>query len=280
MKKLLTRTLVGIAYVAVMVAGTVLRPWTLLVLVFLLTALAVEEFTQIISTGKSLKVSREVVAGPSMFLPGATYIVCTHPEINPLVAFAPWLVLLLYAYIYELAQKNADPIGELGLYALTQIYIVLPLALLPVLALGPVSAQIAGEPFWLFPLATYIFLWVDDSGAYIVGSLLGRHKMVPRISPGKTWEGAAGGMLLTLVAAMIMAHLFPFFGIWRWTGLALVVVFFGTCGDLTESLIKRQLGLKDSGHLLPGHGGILDRIDSMLLAVPAVIVYLAICGVA
>ena len=101
-------------------------------------------------------------------------------------------------------------------------------------------------------------------------------QLFPRISPGKTWEGSIGGAVSALLAAVLMAYLFPFMNLWRWLGLAMVVVVFGTWGDLTESLIKRSLGIKDSGNLLPGHGGILDRIDSMLFAFPAAVVYLCI----
>lgn len=280
MKKLLTRTLVGVAYVAVMVAGTVLRPWALLLLVLLLTALAVEEFTHIVSAGCDLRVNKVVLICSGLFFPVATYFACTLPDVSVLLLFTPWLAALLFAFISELGQGHANPLGNLGLMALTQLYVVLPLALLLVLALGPVAAQQTDAPFWLFPLATYIFLWLDDSGAYIFGSLLGRHKLAPHISPGKTWEGSAGGLLLTLAAAVVLWKLFPFFGMGKWLGMALVVVVFGTFGDLTESMMKRQLGLKDSGKLLPGHGGILDRIDSMLMAVPAVLIYLALCGVA
>lgn len=280
MKKLLTRILVGVAFVAVMVTGTVLRPWALLLLVLLLTALAVEEFTHIVSAGCDLRVSRIVSVCSALLFPVATYFVCTLTGVNVLLLYTPWLAALLFFFIFELGQSHSNPLGNMGLMALTQLYVVLPLSMLLVLALGPVSAQMAGEPFWLFPLATYVFLWLDDSGAYVFGSLFGRHQLAPKISPGKTWEGSAGGLLLTLAAAFAMWKLYPFFGIGKWLGMALVVVVFGTFGDLMESLMKRQLGLKDSGKLLPGHGGILDRIDSMLMAVPAVLIYLVLCGVA
>lgn len=278
MKKLLTRTVVGAAYVAVMVAGTMLRPWTLLLLVLLLTALAVHEFTYIVSTGCGLMVNRSALACSALFFPSATFFACTLTEVNVLLLFVPWLVTLLFFFIFELGQNHPNHLGNLGLMSVSQLYVVLPLSILLVLALGPVSAQAVGKPFWLFPLGTYIFLWLNDSGAYIFGSLLGKHKLAPKISPGKTWEGAVGGLVLTMVAAFAMARFFPCMGIGKWLGMAVVVVVFGTFGDLTESLMKRQLGLKDSGRLLPGHGGILDRIDSMLLAVPAVLVYLILCG--
>ena len=121
----------------------------------------------------------------------------------------------------------------------------------------------------------------NDTGAYCTGSLLGRHKLFPRVSPGKTWEGSIGGALLVVAVALAIWHFTTLYGVndlglsaAEWAGMGLVVVVFGTWGDLVESLFKRTLGVKDSGNILPGHGGMLDRFDSSLLAVPAVVVYL------
>ena len=139
------------------------------------------------------------------------------------------------------------------------------------------------------PLSVFVFLWVNDTGAYCVGSLLGRHKLFPRVSPGKSWEGSIGGAFFVLLAAWGIGwldnmqvcdldHQSPIFRglltIPEWAGLGLIVVVFGTWGDLVESLFKRTLGIKDSGSILPGHGGMLDRFDSSLLAIPAAVVYL------
>ena len=133
---------------------------------------------------------------------------------------------------------------------------------------------------FLLPLSVFIFLWTNDTGAYVSGSLFGRHKLFPRISPGKSWEGSIGGGILVLVVAGFIGY-FANMGatphildIPAWTGLGLVVVIFGTWGDLVESLFKRTLGIKDSGKILPGHGGMLDRFDSSLMAIPAAVVYL------
>ena len=128
-------------------------------------------------------------------------------------------------------------------------------------------------------MSIYVFLWVNDTGAYCTGSLLGRHKLFPRISPGKSWEGSIGGGLLVLAVAALIGWYENQSGastmnILEWMGLGLVVVFFGTWGDLVESLFKRTLGIKDSGDILPGHGGMLDRFDSSLMAIPAAVVYI------
>jgi phosphatidate cytidylyltransferase len=132
----------------------------------------------------------------------------------------------------------------------------------------------------MLPLSIFIFLWVNDSGAYCTGSLLGRHKLFPRISPGKTWEGSIGGGILVMAVAALIGWLVNqgaeahTLNMLEWIGLGLVVVVFGTWGDLVESLFKRTLGIKDSGTILPGHGGMLDRFDSALIAVPAAVIYL------
>ena len=120
----------------------------------------------------------------------------------------------------------------------------------------------------------FLLVWVNDTFAYLSGSLFGKHKLFPRISPKKSWEGSIGGGVFSIASSFVFAHYFSFLSVWEWAGLALVVVIFGTWGDLTESLMKRQLGIKDSGHILPGHGGMLDRFDSALLAIPAAVVYL------
>ena len=130
----------------------------------------------------------------------------------------------------------------------------------------------------ILPLSIFIFNWVNDTGAYCTGMLFGKHKLFERISPKKSWEGSIGGSVFCIISSFILAHFFPFMSTEVWIGLALTVVIFGTWGDLTESLLKRRLGIKDSGNILPGHGGMLDRFDSAILAIPAAVVYLYVAS--
>jgi phosphatidate cytidylyltransferase len=156
------------------------------------------------------------------------------------------------------------------------MYIALPFSLINVLAFNATSEGFVAFNT-LLPLSIFVFLWVNDSGAYCVGSLIGRHKLFPRISPGKSWEGSVGGAVFVLAAAYAISYFLDqeqLLSMPAWLGLGLVVVVFGTWGDLVESLFKRTLGVKDSGNILPGHGGMLDRFDSSLLAIPAAVVYL------
>ena len=169
---------------------------------------------------------------------------------------------------------------------LSQMYIALPFSVINILAFnGSPDGTIRFNT--ILPLSVFVFLWVNDTGAYCVGSLLGKHKLFPRISPGKSWEGSIGGAVFVIIAACLInwfdqqgadptnAALNPsVLSLIQWIGLGLVVVVFGTWGDLVESLFKRTINIKDSGNILPGHGGMLDRFDSSLMAFPAAVVYI------
>ena len=191
------------------------------------------------------------------------------------VVFIPYLVTIIYLLIAELYLRQKDPIQNWAYTMLSQMYIALPFSLLNVLAFNATSQGMVAFNT-LLPLSIFVFLWINDSGAYCVGSLLGRHKLFPRISPGKSWEGSIGGAVFVLAAAWAISEFLDqqMLNTLEWLGLGLTVVVFGTWGDLVESLFKRTLGIKDSGNILPGHGGMLDRFDSSLLAIPAAVVYL------
>lgn len=273
MKNFITRTLTAIVIVAVQVLCTYFSPLSLAALFLLLTALTVNEFIRIVSQRDGVVVNRPIVIAGSCYLFFSFWLnSLTRGE--SLVVFFPYLLFLIYCYIKELFNKHDNPIANLGTIMLSQMYVVLPLSLINVLAFTPFECFNSAAPYYAIALAIYIFIWVNDTCAYLSGITLGRHKMFPRISPKKSWEGAIGGALATTASAFIIAHFYTFMELWQWIGMALVVVVAGTFGDLTESMMKRQLDIKDSGHILPGHGGFLDRLDSMLFAIPAVVAYL------
>jgi phosphatidate cytidylyltransferase len=157
-----------------------------------------------------------------------------------------------------------------------QVYITMPLSLLMVLSYSNQHHPQTGGYDWVPLIALFVFIWVNDTAAYFIGSLTGKHKLIPHISPKKSVEGFIAGIIFTLLAALIFARLYPEYTSFQWMGFALVVALSGTIGDLFESLIKRTCSVKDAGTLIPGHGGILDRIDSLLVAVPAAYLYLII----
>ena len=211
------------------------------------------------------------VAGVYLFLAVAGF--CSN--LTPSGVFVPYLLSVVYLFISELYLKSAHALNNWAYTMMSQMYVALPFASLNALAYQPEAAYSIGVAYnCLLPLSVFVFLWASDSGAYCFGSLLGRHKLFPRISPNKSWEGSLGGGIVAVAASQVFATFEPALGRWEWLGLAAVVVVFGTWGDLVESLMKRQLGIKDSGNILPGHGGMLDRFDSSLLAIPASVIYI------
>lgn len=283
MKNFITRTITGILFVAIMVTGICLRGDAMILLFALITGLTLWEFTGLVNEHVSdTTVNRFITtaAGVYLFLAFAGY--CTG--IVPPSVFIPYLLTLIYLFISELYLKQKNPIQDWAYTMLSQLYVALPFSMINVLSFqaDPLTGQIAYH--WLLPMSVFIFLWANDTGAYCAGSLFGRHKLFPRVSPGKTWEGSIGGAVIVLIIAAVISYfagsdaslstLNAQLSTLKWLGLGLVVVFFGTWGDLVESLFKRTLGIKDSGNILPGHGGMLDRFDSSLMAIPAAVIYL------
>ena len=276
MKNFIIRTITGIIFVAAIVASF-LKPEAMVLLFSIVTGLTVWEFTGLVNARDGVTVNRFIctVAGVYLFFAMTYYCCDLYGGQAKSVVFIPYLVTIVYLLVAELYLKQPDPVSDWAYTMLSQMYVALPLALLNVLAF---PANTSGMVTFntLLPLSIFVFLWVNDSGAYCVGSLIGRHKLFPRISPGKSWEGSIGGAVFVLAAAWAISHFLDdgMLTLPQWLGLGLVVVIFGTWGDLVESLFKRTLGIKDSGSILPGHGGMLDRFDSSLMAIPAAVVYL------
>ena len=276
MKNFIIRTITGIIFVAAIVS-CFLRPEAMVLLFSIITGLTVWEFTGLVNEREDVTVNRFIstVAGVYFFYAMTYFCSDLYAGVAKSVVFIPYLVTVIYLLIAELYLKLDDPIQDWDYTMLSQMYIALPISLLNVLAFtANGSVMVAFNT--LLPLSVFIFLWVNDSGAYCVGSLMGRHKLFPRISPGKSWEGSVGGAVFVLAAAWAISYFLDdvMLNLYQWLGLGLVVVVFGTWGDLVESLFKRTLGVKDSGNILPGHGGMLDRFDSSLMAIPAAVVYL------
>jgi phosphatidate cytidylyltransferase len=249
-----------------------------MVLLFsIVTGMSIWEFAGLVTERPGVTINRFIctVAGVYFFYAMTYFCSDLYGGAAKSVVFIPYLVTVVYLLVSELYAKQEDPINNWAYTMLSQMYIALPFSLLNVLAFTATpNGHISFNT--LLPLSVFVFLWVNDTGAYCVGSLLGRHKLFPRISPGKSWEGCIGGAVFVLAAAYLIGEYIDM-GILntrQWLGLGLVVVVFGTWGDLVESLFKRTLGIKDSGNILPGHGGMLDRFDSSLLAIPAAVVYL------
>lgn len=276
MKNLITRSITGVIFVAIVVT-CFLRPEAMILVFALVTGLTVWEYTGLIDAHTDGSVNRFITTAAGVYLFFAMAGYCSG--ITPPAVFIPYLLTVVYLFISELYLAAPNPINNWAYTMLSQMYVALPFSMINVLAFEYSSFDGQIHYDMLLPLSVFIFLWANDTGAYCSGSLFGKHKLFPRISPAKSWEGSIGGGILVLIIAAIIgyfandgeAHRLSIAG---WMGLGLVVVFFGTWGDLVESLFKRTLGVKDSGTLLPGHGGMLDRFDSSLMAIPAAVIYL------
>ncbi|MDE6066107.1 MAG: phosphatidate cytidylyltransferase [Duncaniella sp.] len=278
MKNLVKRSLTGIIYVALIVGAVLAGGWWFVGLVSLFAVLAIHEFGTLCnaSDGGEKVIAQTVdIVGALIMSVG---LCCVNmglltPHTTAVLGgtfFTMYLLYLVVRLVIQLYSREASPLTNLAYSYMGQLYIALPLGLMSMYYTLPDGQALL--------LAMFVMIWLSDTGAFITGSLLGRHKLFPRISPGKTWEGLIGGVIFVIFSAIIMKM---YFG-WAFSsmslgilcGMGVTVAAFATWGDLVESLIKRTLGVKDSGHLLPGHGGILDRIDSLLLVVPASLVYL------
>ena len=277
MNNFIVRTITGILFVAVVVCSF-LRPQAMVLLFALITGLTIWEFTGLVNDREKVTVNRLIstVAGVYFFFAVAGF----SSDLTPSAVFIPYLVSIIYLMVAELYLKNEDPIHDWAYTMMAQLYIALPFSLLNTLAFHLTPQGLVTYDAVL-PLSVFVFLWMNDTGAYLCGSLLGKNKLFPRISPGKSWEGSIGGGILVIAIAVLVWFLTEQYQLNQlglsaieWAGLGLTVVIFGTWGDLVESLFKRTLGIKDSGNILPGHGGMLDRFDSSLLAIPAAVVYL------
>ncbi len=188
---------------------------------------------------------------------------------------ALFVLIFPLAFVVELFTASSSPIGDMGSMVLPLIYVAIPTMLLGnvVMLLG------GGEYNGVLVIAYFFIVWANDSFAYLVGITLGSHPMFPRISPKKSWEGFAGGVIGSIIFAVGLAQIFGH-NCYVWGAMALLLSVTGVLGDLVESMFKRSVEIKDSGDIIPGHGGWLDRFDAIFISTPFVYVYLYILNIA
>lgn len=262
LKKLLIRTLSGLVYAGLIVGCIYLGVEAIAILASLFAILGIIELTTIDS-----EFSKKMLPAIIIDCIGCVSLALGY-MIYPLLI---WVFSLLMRMVMELYLNSKTPLRNMALSLMSQLYIGLPLGIMVLIA------------DWFSPmllLACFILIWLNDSGAYLFGSTLGRHRLFERISPKKSWEGFFGALFSCLLCCVLFSlycnDYFYIQGLWKWIGLGVIAVVFSTWGDLVESLIKRSVNVKDSGNLIPGHGGILDRIDSLLFVIPAVFIYMMI----
>ncbi|HAR37966.1 MAG: hypothetical protein A2W86_13920 [Bacteroidetes bacterium GWD2_45_23] len=269
---LITRAGAGIIYILVILLGVLGGQVPFLIIFGAILATGLFEFYRMMEKDTSHAISKifNISMGIIIFLSVFLYIKGITVYALP-AAILVYLLILIASSVFI---RREDIFHGIIYSVFGQIYITMPLGLLMLISYSYQNSIPGGGSDWVPILALFVFIWVNDTAAYFIGSLIGKHKLIEHISPKKSVEGFIAGIIFTLLASFIFARVYHEFSTVFWIGYGAVVALFGTLGDLFESLIKRTSSVKDAGHLIPGHGGILDRIDSLLVAVPAVYLYL------
>ncbi len=267
---MITRAITGFFFILIVLSAVYFGDFTTIALAVLVGILGLDEFYKI---AKLLKVKSDFTIG---FLLGIINL-CLLFFVEVQVVDAKWIVLLipsiLLVIVVELYQKSNNPFKNIAFTVLGWIYVLFPFYLM--YKIGTFNDYSFGKNFnseILFGF--FIIIWTYDTGAYLSGRFLGKHKLFERISPKKTWEGFIGGIVLAVGVAALLSKYFLSLEVFDWIFTAIIATITATLGDLSESMLKRSAEVKDSGTILPGHGGILDRFDSVLFAAPAVFTYL------
>lgn len=271
---MMTRALTGAGFVAVMVGCILFHVYTCIFIFFVITMLSTWEFFHL-GRAKDKKIQwREAI--PPMWLAFITFSIGSGVAIELLPMKTFWLILpfVFGLFVVALYHKNANPFELVGKQLLGWIYIAIPFTM--VIFLGhPDPFAYHHKPYhYELILGVICMIWANDTFAYLTGSQIGRTKLFERISPKKTWEGSLGGAVFTLIVAYVFSYFYEVLPTTHWMVIGGITVLFGGWGDLVESMFKRSLGVKDSGNILPGHGGLLDRFDAFQFCVPFVFAYL------
>lgn len=275
LKNLFTRALTAGVYVGLIVGSLFLGASAFGCLCLVILLASMDEFFHF---GKRLKIrSAKTLA---MFIGSISLLIVVLCQMELLNYKAKAIIPfgMITIPIRELFQRTKNPVYNISFTIFGLVYTFIPMACL--FMIGFYDKYVWTHEFQPNMLIAFFFLiWANDTGAYLAGSVLGKHKLFESISPKKTIEGALGGLALTLFGAWVVSMISTQVGLLDWIFISILIVVFGTLGDLFESLLKRKSEVKDSGKIFPGHGGMLDRFDSILFAAPAVFTYLALVGI-
>lgn len=260
-----TRAITGFFFVIVMLSSVLTGQYVFDVFYFLLASFCAWEFYGLLKDA-SIKPNRPAALINGAFIYVIFVLIAYHESAHKLILLLP--VTLSAVAILELFKKHEAPFTNIAYTYFGLLFTIVPFSFFH--ALGYLDGVFNPH----LPLAFLLMLWGNDTGAYLVGSKFGRTKLFERHSPKKTWEGFIGGLLITVGIAFICNNFFGEVALGNLVGMAILISIFGTIGDLIESMLKRSLNVKDSGGILPGHGGLLDRFDGLLMAAPIVYAYL------
>ncbi len=265
MNNFFTRALTGAAFVTILIGSILFGANTFIALFLIITIIGVWEFYTLAEKGQNhpQKITGTLLS-ITLFLSNASVCIGYFDE-RILIINIP---ILFSIFIIELYLKDTNPFRNIAFTILGVIYVALPFSLLNYIVFEGTffDSEIL--------LGFFLILWANDTGAYLAGLTMGKRKLFERISPKKTWEGSIGGAVFSFIVAFVVSKYLSDLRLIDWMVIAFILVVIGTLGDLVESLYKRSKNVKDSGNILPGHGGILDRFDSLLLSTPFVFSYL------
>jgi len=262
-----TRAITGFFFIIVMLASVLLGHWVFGIFYLLLSVYCLWEYFGLIKQyGIKPGIESGLLNAVCIFVVFTLASADDDKLYHQLLFLLP--VTLSTIFLQELFKKNANPFTNIAYTYLGLIFTIVPFTFFHALA------YVGGTFNFHFPLAFLLMLWANDTGAYLVGSKLGRVKLFERHSPKKTWEGFIGGIIITAGVAVLISNFYTELGWQQWIWIGVLISTFGTMGDLVESMFKRSINVKDSGGILPGHGGLLDRFDGLLMAAPIVYAYL------
>lgn len=269
MKNLITRSLTGIAFVVVTLGSLLLGTYGFAAFFLLVLAGGLAEFYHL-TEKTGIRPCKPVGMAMGILFFGISFMVASG-QFSATVYLILFPAFLLF-FIAELYRKRERPSENIAAGVLGVVYLAIPLSLANFLVFR------GGSYAPRLMIALLALIWVYDSGAYLFGVSLGKHRLFERISPKKSWEGAVGGAMVAFAAAFLISEQIREIHLTHWLVLTFLIILASTFGDLSESLLKRQVGLKDSGRLIPGHGGLLDRFDSLLFAIPVFVGYLELAA--
>lgn len=265
MSNFIQRCLTGIIFLIVVMGSILWHEYAYFLVFSIVVIIAMIEFINLV---KESKIKVQTGLGLSIGL--VVYIITFFIYYEKITS--QWLLLLvpmiIAVFITELYRKNDTPVMNIACTLLVPFYIALPFASLHFLAFH------TGTYTFEMLIGFFVLVWSSDTGAYLVGVKFGKRRLFERISPKKSWEGAIGGFVVTIIAALILSYFFKNLSLINWIIVGIIISIMGIFGDLTESMIKRSVNKKDSGNLLPGHGGVFDRFDCVIFAAPLVFCYL------
>jgi phosphatidate cytidylyltransferase len=273
LKGLLKRSLTGIAFVAIMMAGIVIHPYLFAIVFTGFLLLTLSEFFKISENiGYHPSGKTGLISGLLLF---AIFFFVANNIVPQTFIFLSILIPLIIL-LPDLFNRNKNGFKNSMITIAGVMYIALPFSLLNFIVIS--ENWVEGEFYPWILVGIFLIIWMYDSMAYVFGSLLGKHKICERISPKKSWEGLVGGTVFAVIMGIVNAKIFHELSLTNWIVIAFLIVAFGTSGDFFESKLKREAGVKDSGNILPGHGGMLDRFDTLLFAAPVIYVWINLFG--